>query len=88
MEVSKMTAPVMSSYEKSTVIIKRIQGLDSNKPSTVNLSELKDKNITSSYDIAIYEFEQNKLPYYEVIRKYPNGNYEKWIHSDFKYYPD
>ena len=88
MEVPKMTAPVMSPYEKSTVIIKRIQGLDSNKPSTIDLSELNKKNITSSYDIAMYEFEKNKLPYYEVIRKYPNGNYEKWKHEDFEYYPD
>lgn len=89
MEVkNKMTSPVMSTYEKSSVIIKRIKGLDSNKPSNIPLSELKSLGLSSSYDIAIYEFENNKLPYYEIIRTYPNGNYEVWKHDDFKYYPD
>lgn len=85
---TKMTSPVMSTYEKSAVIIKRIHGLDSDKPSTIPLTELRSLGLTSSYDIAIYEFENNKLPYYEVIRKFPNGNYEVWRHEDFKYYPD
>ena len=84
-----MTVPVMSVNEKSVIISQRHHQLDNpDNSSTISIEELQENNLESSYDIAMYEFDKGKLPYYEVIRMYPNGYYEKWVHSDFKLFPD
>lgn len=88
-EVSKMTTPVMSDKEKSVIISKRHHQIDDPEhSSTVPETELKALGLFSSYDIAMYEFEKNIIPYYEIIRMYPNGKYEVWTHKDFKLFPD
>ena len=49
---------------------------------------LESYNLYSSYDIAMYEFNTNKLPPYKVIRNFPNGEYELWTHEEFEIFPD
>ena len=90
MEVTnRITLPIMSVAEKSVIISKRHHQIDDpNNSSTYSELELKSLGLTSSYDIAMYEFDTGKIPYYEVIRVYPNGRYEVWKHNDFKMFPD
>ena len=83
----KITSPIMTTNEKAAVIINRIKQLDKNYKSTFSQEELKEKNVHSSYDIAVLEFETNNLPPYKIKRNLPNGLYELWSHDDFKYFP-
>lgn len=82
----KITLPKMTIYEKTIVIAKRIKQLDEGAESTIE-NIITKEDLYNSRDIAIREYELNKLPYYEIFRNLPNGDYEKWVHNDFKYFP-
>jgi len=86
--VKKITVPVMTTYEKSKIITKRIHSLNNGANSTIDDDILETYNLYSSYDIAMYEFDTNKLPPYTVIRNFPNGEYELWTHDEFEIFPD
>ena len=80
------THPVMTKYEKSVIISKRIKHIDANYKTTIP-QIIKDEDITKSFDIAMREFELGKLPPYIIKRDFPDGSYEEWKHEDFKYFP-
>lgn len=82
----KISPPIMYEYEKSNIIYKRKEQLDKNKQSTMDEYVLKN-NITSSFDIAMLEFNNGKLPNFYIIRKFDKGYYEKWYYRDFVYLP-
>lgn len=83
----KRTPPIMWWNEKSKIITKRIKQLDGGKKTTIP-GIVSEKGLFKSYDIAMEEFEQGKLPQYYIKRKLPNGTYELWSHEDFKFYPE
>ena len=83
---TKITSPIMSNYEKIGIISKRVQFLDNGYKSTIE-EEIKKMGLSKSYDIAMLEFEMNKLPPYYIKRVLPNNTYELWRHEDFQYYP-
>lgn len=82
---NKVSPPIMWEYEKTNIITKRKDELDKGKPSKMEDEVLKN-NITSSYDIAILEFENGKIDYL-LKRKHDRGYYELWKHNDFLYFP-
>lgn len=82
----KISPPIMFEYEKSNILYKRKEQLDNNKPSTMEDYVLKN-GITSSFDIAMLEFDNGKLPDFYIIRKFDKGYYEKWHYRDFIYFP-
>ena len=82
----KITPPIMSSFEMTQVISKRIKQLDKGYKSTIE-NTIKEENITKSYEIAIREFQLGKLPKYYIKRELPNKDYELWSHDDFLYFP-
>jgi len=83
---TKITLPIMTIYEKSKVISNRVSQLDQNYKSTME-KEIKELGLTKSYDIAMLEFSNGKLPPYEVKRQFPNNTYELWRHEDFEIFP-
>jgi len=83
---SKETLAVMTIYEKNNIIKERIKQLDNNYKTTLP-DEVRARNLTASYDIAILEFDNKALPNLEVIRRFPDGSYEKWKMEDFEFFP-
>ena len=83
----KKTFPRMTIFEKSKIIFKRVVQLEEGYTSTMH-DYVIENNISSSFDIAILEFENNKLPEYKIKREFPDGSYELWSHSDFEFYPE
>lgn len=81
-----ITLPVMTRYEKSVIISKRIKQLDNNYKTTIPEIVKKEK-LTKSFDIAMKEFQLGKLPPYIIKRTFKDGTYEEWKHEDFKYFP-
>lgn len=84
--VKKITLPVMTRYEKSVIISARIRQLDNGFKSTIE-GIVSDKKLERSFDIAMMEFSMDKLPPYTIKRNMPDGRFEIWQHSDFKYFP-
>ncbi len=82
----KITAPVMSIYEKVNIVSQRIIQLDNNYKTTLP-EEVNEKKINKSFDIANLEFEKRKLPDLYVIRPFPDGSYEKWRIDEFEEFP-
>lgn len=82
--VEKKTVPIMCEYEKTNIITKRKQQLDNGSLST--LSETTLQTLTSSYDIAMLEFENGTIPYV-LKRTIDGGLYELWRHGDFEFFP-
>lgn len=82
----KITLPIMTIYEKVNIITQRVKQLDSNYKTTVP-EEIKEKGINKSIEIALLEFDMKKLPNFSIIRKLPNGTYEKWKLTDFEEFP-
>ena len=82
----KISIPIMYDYEKSNLLTKRQKNIDAGESSTMEDEVLK-QNITSSFKIAMLEFDNGKLPKYTIIRKFDRGYYEKWSHSDFLFFP-
>ena len=83
----KITLPVMTAYEKSGVITRRVHQLNDGFRSFFSEEELKTRGISKSYDIAMLEFSEGKLPPYMIKRTLPNGRYELWKHEDFQFFP-
>jgi len=82
----KLTAPVMTIYEKVNIISQRIRQLDNNYKTTLP-EEINEKKINKSFNIAMLEFEKRKLPDLYVIRPFPDGSYEKWTIEEFEEFP-
>ena len=81
----RISPPIMWDYEKANIITKRKLALDSGKPSKME-KEVLEQNITSSYDIAMLEFDNGRLDYV-LKRNHDRGYYELWRHNDFLYFP-
>lgn len=84
---NKISLRVMTIYEKAVVIKHRVAQLNNGYKSTIE-SEVNKRKLTSSYDIAMLEFDLGKLPPYEIMRKRGNGYTEIWRHEDFDVFPD
>jgi DNA-directed RNA polymerase subunit K/omega len=82
----KLTAPVMTIYEKVNIISQRIKQLDNNYKTTLP-DEVRKNNLSKSFDIAMLEFNNKKLPELYVIRPFPDGSYERWTMNDFEEFP-
>ena len=83
---TKITIPVMTIYEKVCIISERVKYLDNGFKSTIE-KEVEKLGLSKSYDIAMLEFEMNKLPPYYLKRVMPNNTYEVWKHDEFKFFP-
>lgn len=83
----KLDLPMMTNFEKATLIKKRVKQLNNGYKSTVE-DLVKEKKLIRSFDIAILEFELGKLPNYEIKKERGDGSYEIWKHEDFKFFPD
>ena len=83
---TKISQPIMYDYEMSNILEKRQSAIDKGSLSTME-KEIARQKITSSYEIALLEFKNGKLPKYNLIRKFDRGYYEVWNHSDFLYFP-
>lgn len=82
----KITAPIMTIYEKVNIISQRIRQLDNNYKTTLP-DKVREKKINKSFDIAVLEFEEKKLPGLYIIRPFPDGSYEKWSIDEFEEFP-
>ena len=82
----KLTAPIMTIYEKVNIISQRIRQLDNNYKTTLP-EKVKENNLTKSFDIAMLEFENKTLPGLYVIRPFPDGSYERWTIDEFEEFP-
>lgn len=82
----KLTAPIMTIYEKVNIISQRIRQLDNNYKTTLP-EEVNERKINKSFDIAMLEFEKRKLPELYIIRPFPDGSYEKWTIDEFEEFP-
>ena len=83
---TKITSPVMTIYEKVSIISERVKYLDNGYKTTI-MEEVEKLGLSKSYDIAMLEFQMNKLPTYYLKRVMPNNTYEIWKHEDFKIFP-
>ena len=83
---NKISQPIMYDYEMSNILEKRQDAINKGALTTME-DEVARQNITSSYEIALLEFKNGKLPKYNLIRKFDRGYYEVWNHSDFLYFP-
>ena len=81
---TKRSPPIMWEYEKTNIIAKRKQQLDKGSLATVSKEMLK--NVHSSYDIAVLEFNNGSIPYI-LKRVFDGGYYELWEHNDFEFFP-
>jgi len=82
----KITAPVMTIYEKIDILTQRVNQLNNGYKTTVP-DQVMANNLTKSIDISILEFDLRKLPPLKTIRKFPDGTYEVWEMSDFEEFP-
>ena len=82
----KITAPVMTIYEKIDILTQRVNQLNNGYKTTVP-DQVRANNLTKSIDISILEFDLKKLPPFKTIRKFPDGTYEVWKMSEFEEFP-
>lgn len=76
----KVTTPYITKYEKSRILGTRATQISMNSPVMVDIGQLSDP-----LEIALKEFEERKIPL--LIRRFlPNGEYEDWKLTDFKYF--
>lgn len=73
------TKPLLSKYEKTSIIGIRAQQLAYGTKPTINVP----KHITSTIDIAEMELNQRKIPY--IIRRKFGNDYEYWKLEDLNY---
>tara|TARA_B110000967_G_C18525751_1_gene383311 strand:+ start:20 stop:472 length:453 start_codon:yes stop_codon:yes gene_type:complete len=74
---NKKSTPYLTKYEKAKILGVRAQMISNGSPAMINVPG----NITSTYDIALLEFKEDKIPL--LIRRFlPNGNYEDWRLED------
>lgn len=81
-----ITLPVMTKYEKSVIISQRIRQLEANYKTNIP-ETVREKGLVKSFDIAMEEFKQGKLPPFIIKRQIGNNRYEEWRFEDFKYFP-
>ena len=82
----KKTPPIMTSFEKTSYIAKRVIQLNNGFKSMID-DVIEKEGISKSYDIALREFELGRVPKYYIKRNLPNGYYELWSHEDFEFFP-
>lgn len=81
-----ITLPVLTKYEKSVIIGERVKQLNNNYKT--NIPEIvKDLGLIKSFDIAIEEYKNRKLPPFIIKRELGGGKYEEWKLEDFLYLP-
>lgn len=91
----KTMPPIMFDFEKSNIIRARIVQLNKSITFKYNgadvlskvMNEIKERGLTSSKEIAEYEFSTGNLPPYKYYRRNFNGSYEIWRHEDFEFFP-
>lgn len=77
----KITIPVLTKYEKTSILSIRSQQIMDNSPILIDISNIK--NLTP-YNIALEELKQKKIPF-KIKRTLPDKTYEIWHIKDFKY---
>jgi DNA-directed RNA polymerase subunit K/omega len=87
-EVEKRTNPILSLYEFSNLMTKRIEQLEDGYKSNLSKEEIKEKNLVLSHEIAKEEFKEKKFPPFKIKRMLPNGRYELWDLEDMKFLPE
>ena len=83
--LNKKTPPIMWEYEKTNIITKRKIQIDNGSVAR-GVSKEALRNVHSSYEIALLEFENGMIDY-TVKRVMDGGYYELWKHNDFEYFP-
>lgn len=83
----RISLPIMTIYEKAELIKKRVKQLNNGYKSTIE-DVVFEKGLTRSYDIAMEEFRQKKIPNIEIERKRGDGTFEIWRLEDFEFVPD
>ena len=86
-----ISQPVMTIYEKSNLLAKRVKQLDNNYKSTLPIKEiekLKNNGRLFSYYIAEKEYQMNLLPNFKIKRLHPNDKYELWSLDEFEVKPE
>lgn len=73
------TTLILSKYEKTKILSKRCEQLESGCLPLIKDTEKYD-NI---YDIALEELNQKKVPF--ILKRFINGKYEYWKLEDLKY---
>ena len=74
---NKITSPFLTKFERAKLLGIRSEMLSAVSPALV----VVPKNITSSYEIALLEFKQKKIPL--MIKRFlPNGKSEYWRLED------
>lgn len=82
----RISLPIMTIYEKAEIIKKRVKQLNNGYKSTIE-DTIKQKGFFRSYDIAMEEFRQKKIPNIEIKRKRGDGTFEIWKLEDFEFIP-
>lgn len=85
---TRITLPVMTIYEKVEFIKTRSLQLDNNYKSLLDPQIIQKKNLTTSMEIAIEEFNTKNFPPINMKRPLPNGNYEIWNFNEFEIIPE
>ena len=86
--IEKKTNPILTLYEFSNLMSKRINQLEEGFKSTLDEDEIKEKNLISSYEITKEEFKQKKFPPFKIKKIFPNGRYELWDINEIKIFPE
>ena len=73
----KIGSPFLSKFEKAKLLGIRAEMISAGAPALVSVP----KNITNSYNIALLEFKQKKIPLM-IKRVLPNGTSEYWRLED------
>lgn len=76
---NNMSKPIMSKYERATIIGIRAQQISSGAIPLIDVP----KHLTSSIDIAEYELNKRKTPF--IVRRKIGNNYEYWKIEDLLY---
>ena len=76
---NNQTKPILSKYEKTSVIGLRAQQLANGAPPLINIP----KHITSTIEIAEIELRQRKIPF--IIRRKFGSEYEYWKVEDLNF---
>ena len=77
---TKITRPILTKYEKTSILGQRAQQILNGSNILVDIKTLKIKN---PLEIARKELKEGLIPFI-VRRPLPNGTYEDWKVSDLK----
>ena len=75
----KITTPYITKYERARILGVRATQISMNSPVMIETNGLTDP-----LEIALEEYKQKKIPLI-IRRPIPNGTYEDWKLTDFKY---